>query len=225
METVCGRRVLGSTRLLRAFAEHSALPLGARLCYLLMCAYGRDSGECYTSAATLARVLHTSRRAVKRYWHLLRQAGWISSRRVPGKVSHHVFPWHPKFAEASPVGGDRTVPTLGTKPAPGGDRAVTQMERTYVREEKSSSATTKLHSEVRAEIWGYFQGERRIQVDPPDNDIVRQCVQALRGHTIEELRAVLRGLFRTGHRPGQSGGPRSYAWFPRVIQNTFGPRE
>jgi len=224
MESVCGRRVLGSTRLLKAFAEARNLPLGARLCYLLMTAYGRDSGECYASAATLARVLGISRRAVKRYWQILRRQGWLASKRVAGKVSHHTFPWHALYALASPGGGDTIVPTGGTKAAPGGDTAVPQMYRTYTEGGGSSMTAAALEEGVRQHIWGYFQGERRAQVPPPDRDIVRRCVAALHGHSVEELERLLRRLWREGAQPGRASGPRGYAWFPRVLENAFGPR-
>jgi len=225
METVCGRRVLGSTRLLRAFAEAGNLSRGARLCYLVMAAYGRDSGECYASSTTLAKDLRASRRAVKRWWWELRQAGWIHPQWVPGKPTHHVFPWHPIFAEASPTGDDKTgIPPM-PKPAQGGDRIVTQMKRTYIRGEKSSSATTQLHEDVRSLVWSYFQGDRKYDVPPPDRDIVRRCVVALHGHSSEELRLFLNAKIRQGFGAGRGKGPRDYTWFPTVIDNAFRPRQ
>jgi len=225
METVCGRRVLGSTRLLKAFAEAPHLSRGARLCYLVMAAYGRDSGECYASSTTLGRDLRASRRAIKRYWWELRQQGWIHPRWVPGKPTHHVFLWHPIFASASPPGGDKTdIPPM-PKAAPGGDRIGTQRKGIYVEEEKPSSSAAKLHEEVKAHIWGYMQSERRERVDPPDRGIMRRCVEALHGHSVDELERLLRRLYRGGARPGTAKGPRSYAWFPAVMESAFGPRE
>jgi len=225
METICGRRVLGSTRLLRVFAEAPRLTRGARLCYLVMAAYGRDSGECYTSSTTLARVLGASKRAVKRWWWELRREGWIHPQWVPGKPTHHVFPWHRVFAEASPAGGDRIdIPPM-PKPAPGGDRIVTHMYRNHVQDSRSSSPTTKLQNELRAEIWAYFQAERTTQVKPPDKQIIQRCLEAMHGHSIDELRLVLRDRFRRGFRPGTARGPRDYTWFPAVIANAFRPRE
>ena len=144
---------------------------------------------------------------------------------IPGKPTHHVFPWHRIFAEASPPTDDIIVTPPMPKAASGGDRIVTQMERTYVKGEKSSSETTKLLSEVKAEIWGYFQGERKVEVEPPDRGIVRRCVEAMHEHSIEELRVVLRDRFRRGFRPGTARGPRDYTWFPAVIEAAFGPRE
>jgi len=93
------------------------------------------------------------------------------------------------------------------------------------RKDRSSSATTELADEVTAEIWGYFQGERRHQVDPPDRGIVRRCVEALHGHSIQELRVFLRDRFRQGFRPGTARGPREYTWFPPVIDNAFRPHK
>ena len=74
---------------------------------------------------------------------------------------------------------------------------------------------------VRAHIWGYMQGQRKERVASPDAQIIERCVRALNGHTIEELEALLRERFRAGCRPGESGGPRGYAWFPKVIHNHF----
>ena len=82
-----------------------------------------------------------------------------------------------------------------------------------------------LSHRVRAHIWGYMQGQRTDQVAPPDAQIVERCVRALNGHTVEELEALLRERFRTGSRPGQPSGPRSYAWFPALIQNHFHPSQ
>ena len=79
--------------------------------------------------------------------------------------------------------------------------------------------------QVRAHIWGYMQGQRKKQVAAPDPQIVKRCVRALNGHTVEELEALLRERFRAGCRPGEPSGPRSYAWFPALIQNHFHPSE
>lgn len=68
-----------------------------------------------------------------------------------------------------------------------------------------------------------MQGERREPVAEPDKQIVQKCVAALKGHSVRELRMLLRSRFRNGRRPGTEGGPRSYAWFVRVIENAFGP--
>jgi hypothetical protein len=225
METICGRRVLGSTRLLRAFAEAPRLSRGARLCYLLMAAYGRDSGECYASSTSLAHDLRASKRAVKRWWYELRHAGWIHPQYVAGKPTHHVFPWHPILAAAISTGGDNSVIPPVPKLAQGDDRIVTQMYRNDVEERRRRSATTISHEDVKAHIWGYMQGERKSPVAAPDRGIVRRCVEALHGHSVEDLARLLRSLFRQGFRPGTAQGPRSYAWFPTVIEQAFGPHE
>jgi hypothetical protein len=78
---------------------------------------------------------------------------------------------------------------------------------------------------LRAEIWAYFQGEGRQRVNPPDRQIVRQCVEALHGHSLEELRALLRDRWRRDYRPLTAKGPRDYTWFVRVIDNACRPRE
>jgi hypothetical protein len=210
-----------------------------------MCGYGRDSGECYTSATTLARDLRASRRQVKRYWSDLRREGFLAPNWVAGKPTHHVFPWHPVFAAVALAGGD----TYDTPPMPqvssGGDMGVTQMYRNYVgdvNQQVSSSVaggqgkaagsrkpsssrptTTDLHQALKAEIWGYFQGEGHKPVSPPDNEIVTRCVRALHGHSLDELRAFLKDRFRKGYQPGRASGPRDYTWFPKVINNHFRP--
>ena len=79
--------------------------------------------------------------------------------------------------------------------------------------------------QVRAHIWGYMQGQRRERVAAPDAQIVERCVKALNGHTVEELGALLRERFRAGYRVDQTRGPRSYAWFPALIQNHFHPSQ
>ena len=85
--------------------------------------------------------------------------------------------------------------------------------------DKGMGAT--LAHQVRAHVWGYMQGERRERVAAPDGQIVQQCMEALEGHTVKELETLLRERFQAGHRPGMAGGPRSYAWFPKVIHNHF----
>lgn len=235
--------MLGSTRLLKAFAEASGLSNGAKLCYLLMCGYGRDSGECYASASTLAKALRTARRRVKRYWRQLRQAGFITSRHVSGKATHHLFLWHPVYAAVVVESGVPKDPTVGSLRTPGGVPRDTHMYWNYgmdVVQQSSSDAvpftptpkrsgkapapettTTKTFLEVRMELWGYFQGERRQPVLPPDPDIVDSCLRAMRGHSVDELRALLRDRFRRGYRPGTPEGPDDYPWFVKVIRNHF----
>jgi hypothetical protein len=78
---------------------------------------------------------------------------------------------------------------------------------------------------VRAHIWGFMQGQQKERVAPPDGQIVERCVRALAGHSLDELGALLRERFRAGCRPGQPSGPRSYAWFPALIQNHFHPSQ
>jgi hypothetical protein len=80
-----------------------------------MCAYGRDSGECYAAASTLAKDLCSTPRQVQRYWMDLRKEKWISSRRVEGRVSHHVFLWHPALAAAAAGIHDTGVVTPTTQ--------------------------------------------------------------------------------------------------------------
>jgi hypothetical protein len=243
MLTIHGRRVLGSTRLLVALSKNSTLTRGAKLCYLVMAGYGRDSGECYASTATLATTLHTVKRQVKRWVNELRAAGFIASKRIASKPSHHVFLWHPDYAAAGALWGDTNVPEGVTTQSPGGDTSVPQMYRNQGREVRSSGGpavsrqskgsvpqrskseatkpTTPLFEEVKKHIWGYYQGEDTRPVRPPDNDIVNQCVTALQGHTIQELERFLRALFSAGHTPNRPSGPKKYAWFPRVIRNHF----
>jgi hypothetical protein len=246
MQTIRGRRVLGSTRLLRAFAEAPGLDRPTKLCYLLMAAYGRDSGECYASSTTLARDLRASRRQVKRYWEALRRQGFIRPNWVPGKPTHHVFLWHPVYAKIALLGSDTHDTPPMTPVSSGGDMGVTQMYRTYVEDASqhvSSSVegqqgrpagsrirpqpkptTTELHQALRAEIWAYMQGERKTPVSPPDNNIVNRCFKALHGHSLDELRAFLKDRFRKGYQPGRASGPKDYTWFPTVIENAFKPR-
>jgi len=99
------------------------------------------------------------------------------------------------------------------------------MERTYVEDEKSSSTTSSLYADVRSLIWSYFRGEHNRALPPPDRNIVERCVAALHGHTSEELRLYLNARIRQGFGAGRGKGPKSYAWFPAVIESGFGPRE
>jgi hypothetical protein len=85
------------------------------------------------------------------------------------------------------------------------------------------TTTNQTFKQVRGEIWGYFQGDRSREVPPPDRDIVQRCVKALRGHSIEDLRALLKERFRAGYKPERASGPRGYGWFIRLIDNAFGP--
>ncbi len=246
MQTIRGRRVLGSTRLLKAFAETPGLDRPTKLCYLLMCAYGRDSGECYASSTTLAKDLRASRRQVKRYWEALRRQGFIRPNWVPGKPTHHVFLWHSVFARIALLGSDMHDTPPVPRVSSGGDTHDTQMYRTYVEDlnqhvsssiegqqerpagsrkpPQSKPTTTDLHQTVKAEIWAYMGGERVGRVPPPDSDIVARCVSALGNHTLAELQQLLLKCFRSGYRFRRPGGPKSYAWFPTVIANYFAPR-
>jgi hypothetical protein len=201
------------------------LERGAKLCYLVMCAYGRDSGRCFMSKRTLAGDLRCSTRQIKRWWRSLERAGFIRPEWRAGRPTHFSFLAHPIFEQAVKPTWDIHVPPPGTSLSPTGDTGVPQGRGSIYRTEGSSSMTTKLAGEVKAEIWGYFQGERSHQVDPPDRSIVRQCVEALHGHSIEELRVLLRDRFRRGFRPGTARGPREYTWFPPVIDNAFRPRK
>lgn len=245
METVPGRRILCSTRLIKALSKFPHLDRPTKLCYLLMCAYGRDSGECYAAATTLARDLCSTARQVQRYWSELRQHGWIASRREAGRVSHHVFPWHPALAAATTSTHDTHVVTPTTPMSPPHDTHVVpcigSMDKDLRRRQAHSllgvmpprpapqtqleepTTTSKISKEVRAHIWGYFQGQRPIPVDPPDRVIVQQCVAALQEHSIQDLELLLRDRFRRGYRPGTSQGPQNYTWFVAVIQNAFSP--
>jgi len=245
METAPGRRILGSTRLIKALSKYPHLDRPTKLCYLLMCAYGRDSGECYAAAATLAKDLLSTQRQVRRYWAELRRQGWIASHRASGKVSHHVFLWHPALAAAAAHTPDTHVSTPLTPMSGTPDTHVTQcigsMDKDLSRRQAQSlpgvlpprpapqtqaeqpTTTSKISKGVRNHIWGYFQGQRPIPVDPPDRAIVQQCVAALHEHSIEELETLLRDRFRRGYRPGTSQGPQNYTWFVAVIQNAFSP--
>ncbi|MGA2329173.1 MAG: helix-turn-helix domain-containing protein [Bryobacteraceae bacterium] len=244
MQTIHGRRVLGSTRLLVAFSKNHTLTRGAKLCYLVMAGYGRDSGECYASTSTLAATLHTVKRQVKRWVNELRAAGFIASNRVASKPSHHVFLWHPDFAVAVATWGVANVPEGVSPASPGGVTNVPQMYRNHRRESTSSAGpavsrqdkesvpqrskgetaetTTRTFQAVKAEIWGYMTGERKTPVPPPPDAIVRQCVAELHGHSTDELHLFLRQRFLNGYAPGSTSGPRGYAWFPPVIHNQFG---
>lgn len=85
--------------------------------------------------------------------------------------------------------------------------------------------SNSVRHQVRAHIWGYMQAQRKQRVTPPDAQIVERCVRALSGHTIEELEVFLRERFRAGCLPGEPTGPRSYAWFPKLIENHFHPSQ
>lgn len=223
MDTIHGRRVLGSTRLLKALSKNRTLSRSAKFCYLLMCGYGRDSGECYASLSTLAGQLLTSRRQVKRWIHQLENAGFIATRHVPGKPAHRVFPWHVDFTAAFTLSGDTDGPTLGTPMAPSGDTGVPRCIGSNREEVTSSKPSMTTATEVRRHVWGYFQGQGKDQVPPPDQQIVERCVRALHGHSVEELEQFLRAQFRQGRERGKPSGPRGYAWFPAVIEQHFRP--
>lgn len=220
-----GRRLLGSTSLLRAFVELPTLTRGAKLCYLVMCAYGRDSGRCFMSARTLAHDLCSSVRQIARWWRVLERAGLIRPEWRAGRPTHYSFLPHPIFERAGKLPPDSGVTPPPTRVSPTPDTSVTQGIGSRYRTERSSSPTTSLRQQVTAEIWGYMQGEHPRQVDAPDRQIVDKCMAALHGHGIQDLRTVLRQRFRSGHGPGMAGGPRSYAWFVRVIENAFGRHE
>lgn len=242
-----GRRLLGSTSLLRALLSEPTLDRGAKLCYAVMCAYGRDSGRCFMAARTLAQDLRCSVRQIERWWRSLERAGFIRPEWRAGRPTHYTFLAHPIFERAAKPTPDMSVTPPLTRVSPTPDMGVTQGKGSKYRTEdrrperspravigppskprppgKPTTTTPDLVKGVRAEIWGYFQGEGRERVNPPDRDIVRQCVEALHGHSLEELRMLLRDRFRRGYRPGTAHGPRDYTWFPRVLDNAFRPRE
>jgi len=201
------------------------LERGAKLCYLAMCAYGRDTGRCFMAARTLAEDLRCSVRQIERWWRALERAGFIRPEWRAGRPTHYSFLAHPIFERTVKVTPDIFVTPPLTSLSPTPDMGVTQGKGSRYRTERSSSATTILAEKVKAEIWGYFQGERADQVDPPDWGIVQKCVEAMRGHSMSEVRSLLRERHRSGFRAGTAGGPRSYAWFVRVFQNAFGPRQ
>lgn len=245
METICGRRVLGSTRLIRALLSSLQLNRPTKLCYLLMAGYARDSGQCYASERTLAQDLHSSPKQVRRYLQQLSQAGFIHPKTTPGKVTRYTFLWHPTFAAAIstplPAVSPPPLPPVSLSPPTSVPLCIGIKKGRVISQSSSSVERGKLHpnarqtpgedptttnqtfKQVREEIWGYFQGDRPREVPPPDRDIVQRCVKALRGHSINDLRALLRERFRAGYKPGGADGPRSYAWFVRLIDNAFSP--
>jgi hypothetical protein len=208
-----------------------------------MAGYGRDSGECYASTTTLATTLFTVQRHVIRWLNELRAAGFIASRRVPGKPSHHVFLWHPLFAAAVLARGDNSVTLPLTPMSQGYDTGVTQMYRTQgveltssrgpadyrqakgsvpqPRSSQTDPTTTPIFEAVKAEIWGYMTGESKTSARPPDDAIVLKCVAELHGHKTEELHLFLQQRFLDGYTPGSKSGPREYSWFVQCLHNRF----
>ncbi len=244
METICGRRVLGSTRLIRALLSSLQLNRPTKLCYLLMAGYARDSGQCYASESTLARDLHSSPKQVRRYLQQLSQAGFIHPQAAPGKATRYTFLWHPTFAAtiSTPLPPVSPPPLPPMSPSPPTSVPLcigikkgksTQQRSSSVdtanrhpnsrrRPGEGPTTTTQTLRQVKAEIWGYLQGDQVERVPPPDRDIVERCAEALHGHSVEELHTILHERFRAGYKPRHAGGPRNYAWFVRVIQNAFG---
>src|SRR5579859_1142343 len=56
---------------------------------------------------------------------------------------------------------------------------------------------------------------------PPDDGIVEQCLRAGSGATAAEIIQVLKFLHQNGQSPGESAGPKRWAWFPAVIARRF----
>jgi hypothetical protein len=130
----------------------------------------------------------------------------------------------------SPAGDIHVTRSLGTKKGiRSGEQSSSSGTGTATRRPEAAShnrqtTTTELIKQLKAQLWGYYQGERKVPVPPPEAAIVKRCVEALGNHTIEDLEALLRDRFRRGYRPGTDRGPRDYTWFVRVIENAFQPQ-
>lgn len=230
-----GRRLLGSTSLLRALLSEPTLNRGTKLCYLTMCAYGRDSGRCFMSAPTLAADLRCTPRQIERWWRALESAGFIRPEWRAGRPTHYTFLAHPIFGPPAKLTPDTGVTPPLTLVSPTPDTGVTEGIGLKDKEDRSidrsieqagkagvpPDSADELAAKVKAHLWGYIGAGKTGRVREPDNEIVKRCVLALNGHTVEELEALLRERFRSGCRPGLTGGPRSYAWFETVIARAF----
>ncbi len=149
--------MLGSTRLLKCLSNYPRLPLGARLCLVLMYALGRDSGACFASAGLLARTLRVSGRMIERYLAALRREGFLSPEWRAGHTTSYSFLWHPVYAEITPGTPDTSVRGPLTLVSGGADTGVggLSMYRTYdkdVRLQQTTPDRSSKYEEERTEL-------------------------------------------------------------------------
>jgi len=230
-----------------ALARHRGLSPGAKLAYGRLARYAGQDGQCYPAVPTLAREIGVGLRQAQKYLGELERVKLIrrSSRfSEHGQTSNqYQFLWHPIFDQGvndnAPEGvNDRSLPPVNdcsykenqceeshSEDNSDLDCLLTNRINRDSQAGQLSPSVCEQYPRLREALSRYLSGAEDEKVYPTDRHVV-DVMDAARGASEEEIISCLKYLHHDrGLKPGTKHGPRSFAWFPTVVQDYFSKRE
>jgi len=217
-----------------AVYQDSCLSIGAKLIYGRLCRYAGEDGDAYPSVPTLGSELLISPKQARRYVRELENQGFIRVDRVAGRSSHYTFLWRDEFDPTPPTSGSTTPPRNGSTTPPTSGSQRESVERESVKRNRDFDcanrkngdsrecmppSTPKPNPKLREALTRYMRAE------PTDRQVL-DVLEAAAGATEAEVVDCLVFLYdQRKLRPGTDNGPRSFAWFPTVVQDYFDKRQ
>ncbi len=223
--------------------HRSSLSLGAKLTYGRLCRYAGQDGNAYPSVATLGQELGVCTRQARRYIHELEKERFIRIEEMSGQTNRYIFLWHrlldPGSTPFTPdksgtPGGKSDTPDKSVRGTP--DKSVRPTPDIYVRlresvvresgkenrdfdcaSRKNSGPHECKYPKLREALTYYMRTE-------PTERQVLNVMEAVSETEAEVVRCL---VFLYNEReliPGTENGPRSFAWFPTVVQDFFHKR-
>lgn len=75
--------------------------------------------------------------------------------------------------------------------------------------------------EVRRILTCYVRGDQWNLNPTPDDQIVERVIAAAHGASVQKIREFLLSVYKGGQKVGTRTGPKSWGWFPTVINKRF----
>jgi hypothetical protein len=230
-----------------ALARYRGVSAGAKLAYGRLARYAGQDGQCYPAVPTLAHEIGLGLRQAQKYLRELERVNLI--RRISrfsehGQTSNqYQFLWHPIFDQGvndnAPEGvKDRSLPPVNdcspkesqyqeSHPEDNSDLdyLLTNRKNRDSQAGELSPSVCEQYPRLREALSRYLSGTDDEKIYPTDRHVV-DVMDAARGASEEGVIACLKYLHHDrGLKPGTKNGPRSFAWFPAVVQDYFSKRE